>query len=218
VVDKLIHRNTTIPARATTRYSTSADVQSAILINIYQGERELTKDCRLLGTFKLAGIPPMPAGLPQVDVTFLVNENGMLTVSAREQRSGRGASVTVQAAHGLTEDEVDRLVLESVEHAHADYTTARFIALKNDAERQIRAFDKNLAPRRDLVAPEQWREVETARDSLVAAAAGTDLSALVQAGEAFNRAGQPLAEAVMNDVVRRTLKGKSEGDLESGEL
>src|SRR5262245_2036454 len=213
VVDKVIYRNTTVPARATTRYSTSADGQTAILINIYQGERELTKDCKLLGTFKLSGIPPMPAGLPQVDVTFLVNENGMLTVSAREQRSGKEASVTVQAAHGLSPDEVDRLVLESVEHAHEDFTTARLIALKNDAQRELRAFDQNLAPRRDLVPPDQWVAMEVARNALAAAAAGSDLQALVQAREQFGHVAQPLAEVVMNQVVKESLKGKKEEDM-----
>jgi molecular chaperone DnaK (HSP70) len=218
VVDKLVHRNTTVPARATTRYSTSAEGQTAILINIYQGERELTKDCKLLGTFKLAGIPPMPAGLPQVDVTFLVNENGMLTVSAKEQRSGQEASVTVQAAHGLSPDEVDRMVMESVEHAQEDFTTARFISLKNDAEQQLRAFDKNLAPRHDLVPAEQWQAIQMARTALDTAMAGTDLPALVKAGEAFNRLAQPLAEAVMNQVVKQTLSGKSKADLEAAKL
>jgi len=218
VVDKLIYRNTTVPARATTRYSTSVDGQTAILINIYQGERELTKDCKLLGTFKLSGIPPMPAQMPQVDVTFLVNENGMLTVSAKEQRSGKEASVTVQAAHGLTQDEVDRLVLDSVEHAHEDFTTARLIALKNDAERELRAFDQNLAPRRDLVAADQWVAMEVARNALAAAAAGSDLQALVQARQQFNDVARPLAEAVMNQTVKQALRGKKETDLGSGEL
>jgi molecular chaperone DnaK len=218
VVDKVIHRNTTVPARATTRYSTSADGQTAILINIYQGERELTKDCKLLGTFKLAGIPPMPAGLPQVDVTFLVNENGMLTVSAKEQRSGHEARVTVQAAHGLSPEEVDRLVLESVEHAHEDFTTARLIALRNDAQRELRAFDQNLAPRRDLVPPDQWVAMEVARNALAAAAAGNNLQALIQAGQQFKDVARPLAEAVMNHVVKESLKGKKEEDLGDGKL
>ncbi len=218
VVDKLIHRNTTVPARATTRYSTSADGQTAILLNIFQGERELTKDCKLLGTFKLSGIPPMPAGLPQVDVTFLVNENGMLTVSAKEQRSGKEASVTVQAAHGLSPDEVDRLVLESVENAHEDFTTARLIALKNDAQRELRAFDKNLAARRNLVSAEQWQAIEKSRADLDSAVAGNDLQALMQASQEFGQTARPLAEAVMNDVVRRTLQGKSESDLDAGNI
>src|SRR6516162_7036075 len=104
VVDKLIYRNSTVPARATTRYTTFVDNQTGVDINVYQGERELTRDCRLLGQFKLRGIPPMPAQMPQVDVTFLVDANGLLTVSAREQRSGQQASVEVKAAHGLTQE------------------------------------------------------------------------------------------------------------------
>ena len=134
VVDKLIYRNTTVPAPATTRYSTFVDNQTGVDINVYQGERELARDCRLLGKFKLSGIPPMPAQLPQVDVTFLVDANGLLTVSAKEQRSGREMTVTVQAAHGLNQDEVERLVLESVEHAHADFTARRLIEPRNKAD------------------------------------------------------------------------------------
>src|SRR5262245_9612220 len=117
VVDKLIYRNTAVPARATTRYTTAADNQTAILLNIYQGERELTRDCRFLGTFKLSGIPPMPAQFAKVDVTFLVNQDGILMVTAKEERSGVQAQVTVQPAHGLTQPEVDELVNESIEHA-----------------------------------------------------------------------------------------------------
>jgi molecular chaperone DnaK (HSP70) len=125
VVDKLIHRNSTVPATATTRYTTGSDAQTAIVLNIYQGERELTKDCRFLGTFKLSGIPPMPAQFAQVDVKFSVNQDGILTVSAKELRSGAEAQVTVQAGHGLSVAEVDRLVAESIENAHEDFTARR---------------------------------------------------------------------------------------------
>src|SRR5262249_49524547 len=127
VVDKLIHRNTTVPCRATTRYTTAADNQTAILLNIYQGERELTRDCRFLGTFKLSGIPPMPAQFAKVDVTFLVNQDGMLTVSAKELRSGATAQVTVRPAHGLNRDEVEQLVTESIQHAEEDFTARRVV-------------------------------------------------------------------------------------------
>src|SRR5207237_1029878 len=111
----------------------------------YQGERELTRDCRLLGAFKLAGIPPMPAQLAQVDVTFLVDANGLLTVSAKEQRSGQSMTVTVQPAHGLTQAEVERLVLESVEHAHDDFRVRLMIELCNKAEGELRHTAKGRA-------------------------------------------------------------------------
>jgi molecular chaperone DnaK len=218
VVDKLIHRNTTVPARATTRYSTSADGQTAILINIYQGERELTKDCKLLGTFKLAGIPPMPAGLPQVDVTFLVNENGMLTVSAREQRSGQQASVTVQAAHGLSPDEVDRLVLESVEHAHGDFTQRQLIEFRNKGEADLKHTERALAEAGDQLSSVERAEVDRAAAELRTALNGTDVDALRRAVAGLGNATRPLAEVRMNAVVKKTLSGRSEADVREGRL
>jgi len=217
VVDKLIHRNTTVPARATTRYSTSADGQSAILVNIYQGERELTKDCRPLGTFKLAGIPPMPAGLPQVDITFLVNENGMLTVSAKEQRSGQQASVTVQAAHGLSQTEVDRMVLESVEHAHADYQLARFVTQKNRAEADLRHTEKALAKAGHLIAVEERAAIETAKSRLEEAVAGKEVDPLVQAIANLGQVTRSLAEILMNAVVKQEFSGKTEADIKGSQ-
>ena len=213
VVDKLIHRNTTVPARATTRYSTSVDGQSAILVNIYQGERELTKECRLLGTFKLAGIPPMPAGLPQVDITFLVNENGMLTVSAKEQRSGQQASVTVQAAHGLSQSEVDRMVLESVEHAHEDYQLARFVTQKIRGEADLRHTEKALAKAGHLISKEERDAIEIAKSQLQTAMGGNDVDTLVKAIEELGRVTRSLAEILMNAVVKQEFSGKSEADI-----
>jgi molecular chaperone DnaK len=215
-VDKVIHRNTTVPARATTRYSTSADGQTAILINIYQGERELTKDNKLLGTFKLSGIPPMPAGLPQVDVTFLVNENGMLTVSAREQRSGQEAGVTIQAAHGLSPDEVDTLVLESVKHALEDYKAGRLITQRNRAEADLGHTDKALAEAGHLLTADERAGIEAAAARVRAAMAGSDVDALVEAIEELGRVTRPLAELRMNAVVKQALAGRTEADLKAG--
>src|SRR5207249_7314110 len=118
--------------------------------------------CRLLGKFRLSGIPPMPAQLPQVDVTFLVDANGLLTVSAKEQRSGQAMAVTVQPAHGLSEEEVERLVLESVEHAHADFTARRLIELKNKAEGELRHTEKGLTAAGDKLRADQRESIESA--------------------------------------------------------
>jgi Fe-S protein assembly chaperone HscA len=213
VVDKLVHRNTTVPCRATTRYTTAADGQTAILLNIYQGERELTRDCRFLGTFKLAGIPPMPAQFAQVDVTFLVDQNGLLTVSAKELRSGAAAQVTVQPAHGLSPDEVEQLVDESIEHARDDFTARRLIELRNKASGDRRHTDKALARAGDRLTPDQRAAIDAAGAELATAAAGADLPALQRAVDRFAAATNPLAQLVMNDVVRQAVGGRTEVDL-----
>ena len=218
VVDKLVHRNTTVPCRATTRYTTAVDNQTAILLNIFQGERELTRDCRPLGTFKLAGIPPMPAQFAQVDVTFLVDQNGLLTVSAKEQRSGAAATVTIQPAHGLTRDEVEALVSESIEHAHEDFTARQLIELRNKAEADLRHTDKALAEAGHRLTPEQRQHIDAAASILRAVLAGSDLPALKRGLDAFGRAANPLAELRMNDVVRKALGGEDPDALNPDRL
>jgi len=218
VVDKVIHRNTTIPARSTTRYTTFVENQTAINISIYQGERELTSDCRLLGKFKLGNIPPMPAQMAQVDVTFLVDANGQLTVGAREQRSGQQASVTVQPGHGLSQDEVERMVLDSVTHAHDDFTRRRFIELKNKADADLRHTGRALRETGVQLPVEQREKIEAARGELVAAMAGSDVDRLNQAATSFGEATLPLAELMMNAVVNATLQGKASGDLMKGSV
>jgi molecular chaperone DnaK len=218
VVDKLIHRNTTVPCRATTRYTNPADNQTAILLNIYQGERELTKDCRHLGTFKLSGIPPMPAQFAQVDVTFLVDQNGLLTVSAKENRSGAQTQVTVQPAHGLSAEEVETLVVESIENAQDDFTARRLIELKNKAETDMRHTDKALAQAGHRLTDEQRTAIASATAALTAATAGSDLNAVQRAIDAFGAATNPLAHLVMNEVLNKAVGGSAEGDLDATKL
>jgi molecular chaperone DnaK (HSP70) len=218
VVDKVIHRNTTVPCRASTRYTTAADKQTAILLNIYQGERELTKDCRFLGTFKLGGIPPMPAQFAQVDVTFLVNQDGMLTVSAKEQRSGVQAQVTVQPAHGLTQPEVDQLVNESIENAEADFTARRLIELRNKAEGDLRHTEKAMAQAGSQLTAEQHAAIAAATGELKAAMSGSDLQSLQHAIDEFARETNPLATIVMNDVMRQALGGENPDELDASKL
>lgn len=218
VVDKLIHRNTTVPCRATTRYTTAADNQTAILINIYQGERELIQDCKLLGTFKLSGIPPMPAQFAQVDISFTVNQDGILTVSAKELRSGVQAKVTIQAGYGLTREEVDRLVYESIENAEADFTTRRLIELRNKAESDLRHSEKALGQIGNALTNEQREAIATATTGLKTAISGTELEALQQSLDRFAAATNPLAQLQMNEVLRKTLGGEKSTDLDPNKL
>ena len=213
VVDKLIHRNTTVPCRAATRYTTFVDNQTAILINIYQGERELTKDCRFLGTFKLSGIPPMPAQFAQVDIQFNVDQNGMLKVTAKEHRSGAQAEVSVQPAHGLTGGEVEQLVNESIENAAGDFAARRFIELKNKAEADLRHTTKALADAGHRLTAEERAKIDATETTLRSAIAGSDLNALQAVIDAFGAATNPLATLIMNEVVRKSLAGSTEDAL-----
>lgn len=218
VVDKVIHRNSTVPATATTRYTTGADNQTAILLNIYQGERELTKDCRFLGTFKLSGIPPMPAQFAQVEVTFRVNQDGILAVTAKELRSGAHASVTVQAAHGLSTDDVDRLVNESIENAQEDFTARRLIELRNKGANDLKHTEKGLAQAGAQLSAEQREAIAAAGSTLQSAMSGSDHAVLQRAIDAFGAATNPLALIVMNDVLKRGLGGENPDSLDPNKL
>ncbi len=160
-VAKIIVRNTTVPAVATEKFSTYVDGQTSVKINVYQGERELVTDCRLLGSFDLRGIPPMPASLPKIEVTFMVDANGILTVTAVERRSERLASIQVVPNHGLTRDEVDRMEMESYEHAIDDMTAHRLIDLRNQAKLDIRQIRKQLEKVGDEVEADYRAEIES---------------------------------------------------------
>jgi molecular chaperone DnaK (HSP70) len=159
-VAKIIIRNSTVPTMAKERFSTYVDGQTSVKINVYQGERELVKDCRLLGSFDLRGIPPMPAGLPKIEVTFLVDANGILTVDAVEQRSERRASIQVVPQHGLTREEVDRMEIESYEHALSDMTAHQLIDLRNQARLDIRQIRRQLEKADGEIDDDYRREIE----------------------------------------------------------
>lgn len=159
-VAKLITANTTIPARATEMFSTYVDGQANVKIHVLQGERELVKDCRSLGQFDLRGIPPMPAGLPKIEVTFLVDANGILNVSAVEKRSEKAASIQIVPNHGLSREEVSRMEAQGVEHAREDMTTHRLIDLRLHAQGDIRAIERQLKKVGDQIDAEYRAEIE----------------------------------------------------------
>ena len=159
-VSKLIMANSTIPAQATEMFSTYVDGQTDIKVHVLQGERELVEDCRSLGEFELKGLPPMPAGLPKVEVTFLVDANGVLSVQAVEKRSEKRASIQIIPNHGLTRQEVQRMEAESYRHAAEDMTAHRLIDLRNQARLDIRAIEKQLAKVGDELDAGYRTEVE----------------------------------------------------------
>src|ERR1700709_2793779 len=142
VVAKIIQRNSTIPASATEHFTTGVDGQTNVAIHVVQGERELAKDCRSLARFDLKGIPPMVAGLPRIEVKFLIDANGILHVSAREQRSGKEAEVEVKRTYGLTDEQVETMILASFDNAEDDIRDRQVIEAKNEAETILSAVKK----------------------------------------------------------------------------
>ncbi len=203
-VAKLIVRNTTVPAKATEMFSTYVDGQTNVKINVYQGERELARDCRLLGSFDLRGIPPMPAGLPKLEVTFLVDANGILTVDAVERRSEKRASIQIVPNHGLTREEVQRMEMESYEHAVADMTAHRLIDLRNQARMDIRQIEKQLEKVGDELDPDYRQQItdHVAKVRSFLDADAPDANAFAEALTAMDHATVRLAEL----AIARTLR------------
>src|SRR5438270_9130411 len=142
VTDKIILRNSTVPASSTQHYTTQIDGQVNVAVHVLQGERELAKDCRSLARFDLKGIPPMPAGLPRIEVKFLIDANGILHVSAREQRSGKEAEIEVQPSYGLTDDQVESMILDSFDNAEEDFRVRQVIEARNEAQTILDALEK----------------------------------------------------------------------------
>ena len=144
VMSKIILRNSTIPATGSEMFTTAVDNQTAVDIHVLQGERELVADNRSLARFKLRGIPPMPAGMPRVQVQFQIDANGILSVTARELRTDVEQTIEVKPSYGLTDEEVERMLLESFEHAEADFAARLLIEARNEAETVILATEKSL--------------------------------------------------------------------------
>jgi len=208
-VAKIIQRNSTIPCQATEGFTTYADNQTGIDFNIVQGERELAKDCRSLGKFQLKGIPPMPAGMARVAVRFHIDADGVLTVTAKEEKSGTSARIEVQPMHGLTDAEVESMLEASLVHAAADFADRRAAELRTEIGIMSRATEKNLAAARQGLDKESLQDLEQALKRAREAAAGADSSKLQSARDELERATLPLAALLMDSVAKRALAGKT---------
>ncbi|MBP7747973.1 MAG: Hsp70 family protein [Phycisphaerae bacterium] len=205
---KLIVRNTTIPCRTTEKFTTFVDGQTAIKINVLQGERELAADCRSLGEFVLDGLPPMAAGMPKVEVEFLLDANGILNVSAKELRSGQQAGIQIIPSHGLTRAEVDRIARESIQFAQRDIDAHRRIDLRNQVEFDTHKTEQMLARVGHLLAPEERARIEQDIAALRKLAQETsDLDELHRALTAFGHGTLHLAEIGIREAL---VKGDKE--------
>jgi len=219
VTDKIILRNSTVPASATQYYTTQIDGQTNVAIHVLQGERELARDCRSLARFDLKGVPPMPAGLPRIEVKFLIDANGILRVSAREQRSGQEAEIDVQPSYGLTDEQVENMLLESFDFAEEDFRQRQIIEARREAETILTALakGKNSPAWQELQGVERGR-IGALEQALVEVKDGDDYHAIREGIDTLNQATMRLAELMMDTAVSTALKGKAmdDADLEEG--
>ena len=218
VTDKIILRNSTIPASATQFYTTQVDGQTNVAIHVLQGERELAKDCRSLARFDLKGVPPMTAGMPRIEVRFLIDANGILHVSAREQRSGKEAEIEVQPSYGLTDDQVESMLLESFDYAEEDFRQRQVIEARNEAETILTALGKGrTSPAWKQLTNDEQRRITKLEKSLNEVKQGEDYQAIRKAIDELNQATTHLAELMMDTAVATALKGKTMDQADLGE-
>jgi molecular chaperone HscA len=220
VVEKLIHRNTTIPAGAAQTFTTFADQQTGFDIHVVQGEREMVDACRSLARFTLRDIPPMVAGMARVEITFLVDADGLLHVTAREQVSGQEAAIEVTPSYGLTDEEIEQMLLDSFEHAETDLVARNLRVERVEADRIAAATRAALGADPHLWDDETRAATEAALAELARLREGEDHQAIRAAIEALDRASKPFAQRRMDRVVATAMEGRSvdavERELEEG--
>jgi molecular chaperone DnaK len=218
VTDKVILRNSTIPASATQFYTTQIDGQANVAIHVLQGERELAKDCRSLARFDLQGIPPMAAGIPRVEVKFLIDANGILHVSAREQRSGKEAEIQVQPSYGLTDDQVESMILDSFDNAEEDFRRRQLIEARNETATILSALEKGKkSPAWGRLTSDEKKQIAKMEKALTEVNKQDDYQAIRKAIDTLNQATMRLAELMMDSAVSSALKGKNMDETDMGE-
>src|SRR5437773_4428449 len=213
IVSILISRNTTIPTSAREMFTTSVDGQTVVDMHVVQGERELARDCRSLARFELRGIDPMPAGMPKIEVTFLIDANGILQVEAKELRTGKAASIEVKPTYGLTEAEVERMVEESFAYAEADVEARLLIETRNEADTVIIHVERALRQGADLVGEEERGRIRTALEALRAARQTDNRDRIRELTTELNRATEHLADVMMDAALRGALASKRASEI-----
>jgi molecular chaperone DnaK len=210
VVAKIIQRNSTIPASATEHFTTGVDGQTNVAIHVVQGEREMAKDCRSLARFDLKGIPPMSAGLPRIEVKFLIDANGILHVSAREQRSGKEAEIEVKPTYGLTDEQVENMILESFDYAEQDFAERQLIEARNEAATILAAVDKAPTnPAWQQLTDDERTQISMIAEEVRVLQEGDDLQALRDATRALDQSTRRFAELMMDSAVASAIRGET---------
>jgi molecular chaperone HscA len=215
VVEKLIHRNTTIPCGATETFTTYADNQTGFDIHVLQGERETADACRSLARFTLKGVPPMVAGLARVEITFLIDADGLCKVMAKELTTGKEAAIEVKPSYGLSDEEVERMLLDSFEHAEDDLNKRNLLIERVEAERILTATRQAFAADPQLLTDEVRAAGEAAIAALETAVKGDDYLAIRHGIEALDVATKPFAQLRMNRAIDAGFKGKTLEEAEA---
>jgi molecular chaperone DnaK len=193
---RLIERNTTIPTKKSEVFSTATDSQPSVEIHVLQGEREMARDNRTLGKFHLMGIPAAPRGVPQIEVTFDIDANGILNVSAKDSATGKSQAITITASSGLAKEEVDKMVREAQAHADEDKKNRELVDARNQADSLAYNAEKTLKENRDKVAEDEAKGMEEAIGAVRKAVEGDDAAAIRSAVDTLNAASHKLAETI----------------------
>ncbi len=200
VMTTLIPRNTTIPTRKSETFSTAADSQTSVEVHVLQGERPLARDNRTLGRFQLVGIPPAPRGVPQIEVTFDIDANGMVNVSAKDMGTGKEQKITITASSGLSKDEVDRMMKDAESHAEDDKKRREEIEARNKSDQAVYGAEKMIQEMGDKLAPADKAAVESAIEALKSAVTANDTAAMNKAMEQLTQAQHKAAEALYKNA------------------
>lgn len=203
VTTRLIERNTTIPTSASQIFSTAADNQTAVDIHVLQGEREMAADNKTLGRFQLTDIPPAPRGVPQIEVTFDIDANGIVNVRAKDLGTNKEQSITIQASSGLSDEEIDRMIKEAEENAEADKKRREEVDLRNEADQLIFTTDKTLKDLADKVSEDEKQNAEAAKEELKKALEGTDIEAIRAKKEALEQQVQQLSVKLYEQMAQQ---------------
>ena len=209
LMEVLVPRNSKVPTQVGRQYTTHVDGQSSMRISVYQGERDLVKDNRKLAEFNLSGIPGMPAGLPKVDIQFLLNADGILVVKAKELRSGVEQIIEVKPALDLTDDQVEKMLQDSIENAAADMVLRALVEARTEGEQLLAVTEKFMVKHQSLLTPEEVTQTALALQALQLAITMEDKNLIQTKIEALNETTRPFAERAMDEAVKGALKGKS---------
>ena len=216
VFTRLIERNTTIPTKKSQIFSTAEDGQTAVTIKVYQGEREMAADNKLLGTFDLVGIPPAPRGVPQIEVTFDIDANGIVNVSAKDKATGKEQSIRIQASGGLSDEDIQRMIKEAEAHAAEDKKRRELVEAKNHLEALIHSTEKSVADAGDKLPASVKSEIEAAIASAREAAQGDDIDRVKSATQSLSQASLKIGEAVYGGAQPGAQAGSSASGSSSG--